>query len=66
MPNSVSLCVILSRYINRFRNPDQLQSEGGYYLTNLMGAIAFIESLEAKSLSVTQEEFDRYDNRMLT
>jgi hypothetical protein len=48
-----------SRYINRFRNPDQLQSEGGYYLTNLMGAIAFIESLEAKSLSVTQEEFDR-------
>ncbi|GAB5592348.1 hypothetical protein Unana1_07248 [Umbelopsis nana] len=47
------------QYINRFRNPDQLQSEGGYYLTNLMGAIAFIESLEAKSLSVTQEEFDR-------
>ncbi|KAG2171797.1 hypothetical protein INT43_008177 [Umbelopsis isabellina] len=46
------------QYINRFRNPDHLQSEGGYYLTNLMGAIAFIESLEAKSLSVTQEEFD--------
>ncbi|KAG2183038.1 hypothetical protein INT44_006019 [Umbelopsis vinacea] len=46
------------QYINRFRNPDQLQSEGGYYLTNLMGAIAFIESLEAKSLSITQEEFD--------
>ncbi|CAO3629999.1 unnamed protein product [Cunninghamella echinulata] len=46
------------QYISRFRNPEHLQAEAGYYLTNLMGAISFIETMEAKSLSVTQEEFD--------
>ncbi|CEP17622.1 hypothetical protein [Parasitella parasitica] len=46
------------QYIYRFRNPDQLQAEAGYYLTNLMGAISFIETMEAKSLSITKEEFD--------
>lgn len=25
------------QYISRFRNPDKLQSETGYYLTNLVG-----------------------------
>ncbi|RUS24915.1 hypothetical protein BC938DRAFT_472910, partial [Jimgerdemannia flammicorona] len=49
----------LFRYISRFRNPEYLQSESGYYLTNLMGAVAFIETMEAKSLSISQEEFDR-------
>ncbi|KAI8985103.1 hypothetical protein BDB01DRAFT_788933 [Pilobolus umbonatus] len=47
------------QYIYRFRNSEQLQAESGYYLTNLMGAISFIESMEAKSLSITKEEFDR-------
>ncbi|KAI8334714.1 hypothetical protein BC941DRAFT_515460 [Chlamydoabsidia padenii] len=46
------------QYISRFRNPQHLQAEAGYYLTNLMGAISFIETMEAKSLSITQEEFD--------
>ncbi|KAI8645441.1 hypothetical protein BD408DRAFT_411909 [Parasitella parasitica] len=46
------------QYIYRFRNPEQLQAEAGYYLTNLMGAISFIETMEAKSLSITKEEFD--------
>jgi hypothetical protein len=66
------------RYIYRFRNPEQLQAEAGYYLTNLvstkkkyklgslnyylhhqkMGAISFIETMEAKSLSISKEEFD--------
>ncbi|CAO3673483.1 unnamed protein product [Rhizopus microsporus] len=47
-----------TQYIYRFRSIDQLQAEAGYYLTNLMGAIAFIETMEAKSLSITKEEFD--------
>ncbi|CAO3687936.1 unnamed protein product [Rhizopus stolonifer] len=47
-----------TQYICRFRCIDQLQSEQGYYLTNLMGAIAFIETMEAKSLSISKEEFD--------
>ncbi|KAI8142342.1 hypothetical protein BJV82DRAFT_670000 [Fennellomyces sp. T-0311] len=46
------------QYISRFRNPEHLQSESGYYLTNLMGSITFIESMDASSLSITKEEFD--------
>ncbi|KAF5379285.1 hypothetical protein D9757_007628 [Collybiopsis confluens] len=45
-------------FINRFRNPDKLQSEAGYYLSSLMGAVQFIESMDHTSLSnITQEEF---------
>ncbi|KAL1921236.1 uncharacterized protein VTP21DRAFT_10952 [Calcarisporiella thermophila] len=47
------------QFISRFRNPEQLQSEAGYYLTNLMGAISFIENMDASSLSISPEEFDR-------
>ncbi|OZJ02168.1 hypothetical protein BZG36_05238, partial [Bifiguratus adelaidae] len=50
------------QYIQRFRNPDVLQSEAGYYLTNLMAAISFIETLEAKNLSISEEEFNRQVN----
>ncbi|KAG2209405.1 hypothetical protein INT47_008247, partial [Mucor saturninus] len=46
------------QYISRFRNPDLLRSEAGYYLTNLMGAIEFIETMDVNSLSITQEEFE--------
>ncbi|SNX87449.1 related to VPS9 (involved in vacuole trafficking) [Melanopsichium pennsylvanicum] len=46
-------------YISRFRNPDRLSSESGYYLSSLMGAIAFIETMDYTSLSnITQEEFE--------
>ncbi|KAG9286138.1 hypothetical protein G9A89_010152 [Geosiphon pyriformis] len=47
------------QYISRFRNPEKLQSEAGYYLSSLMGAIAFIENMDASSLSITQENFDK-------
>ncbi|KAG7093728.1 hypothetical protein E1B28_007380 [Marasmius oreades] len=47
-------------YINRFRNPEKLLSEAGYYLSSLMGAVAFIETMDHTSLSsITQEEFER-------
>ncbi|KZT21599.1 hypothetical protein NEOLEDRAFT_1181604 [Neolentinus lepideus HHB14362 ss-1] len=47
-------------FINRFRNPTKLQSEAGYYLSSLMGAVSFIETMDHTSLSnITQEEFEQ-------
>ncbi|PWZ03524.1 hypothetical protein BCV70DRAFT_197734 [Testicularia cyperi] len=47
-------------YISRFRSPERLSSESGYYLSSLMGAIAFIETMDYTSLShITQEEFEK-------
>lgn len=47
-------------FVNRFRNPVKLQSEAGYYLSSLMGAVQFIETMDHTSLSnITQEEFER-------
>ncbi|KZV68258.1 hypothetical protein PENSPDRAFT_653400 [Peniophora sp. CONT] len=46
-------------FINRFRNPAKLQSEAGYYLSSLMGAVSFIETMDHTSLSnITQEQFE--------
>ncbi|PPQ78679.1 hypothetical protein CVT25_010700 [Psilocybe cyanescens] len=48
-------------FINRFRNPSKLQSEAGYYLSSLMGAVSFIETMDHTSLSgITQEEFEKH------
>ncbi|KAH0583015.1 hypothetical protein H2248_010902 [Termitomyces sp. 'cryptogamus'] len=47
-------------FINRFRNPEKLQSEAGYYLSSLMGAVSFIETMDHTSLSnISQEEFEQ-------
>ncbi|PVV02570.1 hypothetical protein BB560_002971 [Smittium megazygosporum] len=46
-------------YISRFRSPERLMSEAGYYLTNVMGAISFIQTMDASCLSISQEDFDR-------
>ncbi|KIY49951.1 hypothetical protein FISHEDRAFT_72180 [Fistulina hepatica ATCC 64428] len=47
-------------FINRFRNPTKLQSEAGYYLSSLVGAVSFIETMDHTSLShITQAEFER-------
>ncbi|KAH7890871.1 hypothetical protein F5I97DRAFT_1800071 [Phlebopus sp. FC_14] len=47
-------------FVNRFRNSAKLQSEAGYYLSSLMGAVQFIETMDHTSLSnITQEEFER-------
>ncbi|KAI5805441.1 guanine nucleotide exchange factor [Peziza echinospora] len=47
------------QYILRFRNPEKLGGEAGYYLSSLMGAIQYIESLDRSSLTITAEEFER-------
>jgi hypothetical protein len=47
------------QYILRFRNPDKLSGEAGYYLSSLMGAIQFIENLDRSSLTISAEEFER-------
>lgn len=63
-----------TRYIQRFRNPEKLSGEGGYYLSSLVrlispsrttltasqnGAISFIETMDASSLSnITQADFE--------
>ncbi|KIJ55288.1 hypothetical protein M422DRAFT_23899 [Sphaerobolus stellatus SS14] len=47
-------------YISRFRRPEKLQGEAGYYLSSLMGAVSFIETMDHSSLSnITQEEFEK-------
>ncbi|RDB23795.1 Vacuolar protein sorting-associated protein 9a [Hypsizygus marmoreus] len=47
-------------FISRFRNPEKLQSEAGYYLSSLMGAVSFIETMDHTSLdNISQIEFEK-------
>ncbi|KZT43204.1 hypothetical protein SISSUDRAFT_1057969 [Sistotremastrum suecicum HHB10207 ss-3] len=46
-------------YIQRFRSPAKLKSEAGYYLSSLMAAVSFIETLDHTCLAnITPEEFE--------
>lgn len=46
------------QYISRFRASDKLNGEAGYYLSSLMGALGFIESIDRNALTCTDEEFE--------
>ncbi|KXT17713.1 hypothetical protein AC579_3599 [Pseudocercospora musae] len=47
------------QYIWRFRNPDKLGGEAGYYMSSLMGVVSFIENLDRTNLTITDEEFEK-------
>eukprot|EP00118_Oscarella_pearsei_P004156 m.17282 g.17282 ORF g.17282 m.17282 type:complete len:394 (+) comp27418_c0_seq2:144-1325(+) len=54
------------RYIQRYRNPSKLSSEEGYYLTQMSGAVQFIEKANAHSFNdMTEEEFIRLSSMSL-
>lgn len=46
-------------YIQRYRQQSRLVSEAAYYFTNLVSAESFIANLDAGSLSMDKEEFER-------
>jgi hypothetical protein len=54
------------RFIQRFRNPKKLSAEAGYYLTQMMGAVAFIEKAEANSFNIAADEFARLSSLSLS
>ncbi|KAJ9644521.1 hypothetical protein H2201_000295 [Coniosporium apollinis] len=47
------------QYILRFRNQDKLGGEAGYYISSLMGAVQFIESLDRTSLTISDSDFEK-------
>ncbi|WBW72071.1 GEF Vps901 [Schizosaccharomyces osmophilus] len=46
------------QYIQRFRSPEKLSGEVLYYLSTLMGAMSFIQTLDTNSLTISEEEFN--------
>ena len=46
-------------YIQRFRNREFQRGETAYYLSTLASAVAFLESLDKTSLTISDEEFEQ-------
>jgi len=45
------------KYISTFRRQTAMGGETGYYFTSLLGALTFIETLDASALSIKNDEF---------
>jgi hypothetical protein len=45
-------------YIAAYRNPARLRAEPGYFFTQLAMAVSFIQALDAKTLNISEHEFN--------
>ncbi len=48
------------KYISVARHPSKLVAEPGYYFTNLVSALSWIDMMDASFLSIDKAEFDRF------
>lgn len=51
-------------YISRYRHPDELLSEGGYCLTNLSGAVSFLQNCGGCDFDIDPDLFEREYHKM--
>eukprot|EP00658_Telonema_sp_P-2_P031377 TRINITY_DN2348_c0_g1_i2.p1 TRINITY_DN2348_c0_g1~~TRINITY_DN2348_c0_g1_i2.p1 ORF type:complete len:488 (+),score=119.52 TRINITY_DN2348_c0_g1_i2:88-1551(+) len=47
------------QYITNYRHPSRMASEPGYFFTQLVSAVHFLENVQSSSLSIDPEIFDR-------
>ncbi|KNA12882.1 hypothetical protein SOVF_121220 [Spinacia oleracea] len=47
------------QYIQRYRRESRLVSETAYYFTNILSAVSFISNIDAQSISMDENEFER-------
>lgn len=52
------------QYISRFRNPNKMGTEMGYYFTHLISAVTFIENIDASKLTISEEEYNFHYNNV--
>ena len=48
------------QFVRRYRHPDRMMTEPGYYFTNFESAVSFIENATAKCFSIDPAEYQRY------
>jgi len=48
------------RYVQYFRHPGAMRHESGYYFVSFSTAVYFIEQMNAQSLSIDPQEYNRY------
>lgn len=46
-------------FIEKFRNQNRMASEGGYYFTQFLSAVSYLEALVPEQLALGPEEFSR-------
>jgi hypothetical protein len=47
------------KYLQHYLHPAKLVSEAGYLITHMASAVHFLETLDARSLTINKEDFDR-------